>query len=369
MRAKSLFFFSISFFTVSLVCNANDLSKAYCEISGFDEELDEVTPLQSSTLPLRACFELQVDPNSPESKLRKNDHMSKTAIFNKNFLRYIKEDYNKSELTDLLSHDGSNISQFLKIVTDLNLDASTTYVGLRLFHNKIKSCDLVLGNVTSEIIEDFNENIARFFETPIDFYKTEIEIIRKNLEKIILSQLNDQFAKSEALSAFKIAQKISHEISKFIEQGLSHIENKYDEYKNKERLRQVVLRFIETLLGKTLWDDKAAESIWPSFVCISESLQKLAANGIIDHLDDLDDTLWSLTHCFSRYITSFGVTIPTAIYEKIEIDLRNNEISFLEEPEQDEGIKTKKEHIYEALFKSKIKAYAFEKKGIISQMI
>jgi len=39
----------------------------------------------------------------------------------------------------------------------------------------------------------------------------------------------------------------------------------------------------------------------------------------------------------------------------------------LEEPEQDDGIKTKKEHILEALMKAKFKAYAYEKKGIISQ--
>ena len=47
--------------------------------------------------------------------------------------------------------------------------------------------------------------------------------------------------------------------------------------------------------------------------------------------------------------TSFGISVPTSIYNKIDIDLRNGNISFLEEPEQDDGIKTKKEHILETL--------------------
>ena len=71
--------------------------------------------------------------------------------------------------------------------------------------------------------------------------------------------------------------------------------------------------------------------------------------------------------CFCRYFTSFGISVPTSVYNKVEVDLRNNEISFLEEPEQDDGIKTKKEHIHEALMKAKFKAYAYEKKGIISE--
>ncbi|KKQ11735.1 MAG: hypothetical protein US22_C0015G0006 [candidate division TM6 bacterium GW2011_GWF2_36_6] len=129
----------------------------------------------------------------------------------------------------------------------------------------------------------------------------------------------------------------------------------------------VILRFVETLLDKTVWDDNSAEEIWPSFISVSNNIQKLALTGIIDHLDDLDDLLWSLTHCFCRYFTSFGISVPTAIYNKIELDLKNSEISFLEEPEQDDGIKTKKEHILEALMKAKFKAYAYEKKGIISQ--
>lgn len=362
MKTKNLFYVIFVFVTSFFACNAN-----FEKVVDFENELSDGTPLQSSTLPLKAHFDEQLDQPIGSSKTGTGDLISRTAIFNQTFLQYVKEDYNKPELTELLSRDGSDITQFLKITTDLNLDASIAYVGLRLFHNKIKSCDLILGKVTNSIIENFNAYLGRYFDDTDDILKTELEIIRKNLEKIILNQLSDQFSNQETFNQSTIIKKFSDDIFALINQSYSHLQKKFEDNKTKERLRNLILRFIETLLDKTIWDDNSAEEIWPSFISLSNNILNLASTGIIDHFDDLDDLLWSLTHCFCRYFTSFGISVPTDIYKTIELELRNNSVSFLEEPEQDECIKTKKEHIHEALMKAKFKAYAYEKKGIISQ--
>lgn len=359
MKTKNLFCVIFVFVTSFFTCNAS-----FQRIIEFEDEINDGTPLQSSTLPLKVYFDEQVDQN----QTRACDLVSRTTILNQTFLQqYVKEHYNKPELTELFSHDGSDIAQFLKITTDLNLDESITYVGMRLFHNKIKSCDLILGKVTNSLLENFNEYLGRYFDETEDCFKTELEIIRNNLENIILNQLNDQFAKQVTFDKKNATQQITENIFALINQSVNHLQKKFDSNKTKERLRHVILRFVETLLDKTVWDDNNAEEIWPSFISISNNIQKLALTGIIDHLDDLDDLLWSLTHCFCRYFTSFGISVPTSIYDKIVIDLRKGNISFLEEPEQDDGIKTKKEHILDTLMRAKFKAYAYEKKGIISQ--
>jgi hypothetical protein len=367
MRTKSLFYGIFVFVACFLVFKYSNAQTNFAQLPGLENELDDTTPLQSSALPLKCYFYDQLDQAYEANLASTGDLVSRTAIFNQGFLQYVKEGYNKPEMTDLLSRDASDIVQFLKITSELNLDTSIAYFGMRLFHNKIKSCDLILGKVTRCILENFNEYLSRYFENQEDHYKTELEIIRKNLEKMILGKLSDQFARQEALDASNMARQISSEILTLIDQGLNQLQEKIYENITKERLRQVTLRFVETLLNKTVWDDNDAEQIWPSFISISNNLQCLAGTGIINHFDDLDDLLWSVTHCFCRYFASFGMTIPTAIYAKIEQDLRKNTVSFLEEPEQDEGIKTKKEHICEALFKAKVKAYAYEKQGIISQ--
>jgi hypothetical protein len=370
MRTKNLFYAFFVFIACFFVCKYSNANPNFQQLTSFEnevtDELNNTTPLQSCALSLKSYLDDQANENY-ESNSATGDLVSRTAIFNQTFLQYVKEGYNKPEMTDLLSRDGSDIAQFLKITSDLNLDTSIAYVGMRLFHNKIKSCDLILGKVSNGILENFNEYLSRYFENQEDFYRTEVEIIRKNLEKMILNKLSDQFAQQETLDASNIAKQISDEIAMLINQGLNQLQEKIYENTTKERLRQVTLRFVETLLNKTVWDDNDAEQIWPSFILISNNIQRMAGTGIINHFDDLDDLLWSLTHCFCRYFTSFGISVPTAIYAKIEQALRKNSVPFLEEPEQDEGIKTKKEHLYEALFKAKIKAYAYEKQGIISQ--
>ena len=59
-------------------------------------------------------------------------------------------------------------------------------------------------------------------------------------------------------------------------------------------------------------------------------------------------------------------TLSTAVVESIEEDLKNNVVFFLEVEEQDEGIKSKKEMIADAIVKAKAKAIALEQNGLFT---
>jgi hypothetical protein len=364
MEIKNGFlFFQVSIIFSSFtfaVCQDNSNLK---QIVDLEDELGIATPLQSSIVPLKSYFDVKAEPAHESCK-----DTEKLEIFNKNFLNYIREYYNKPEFTDVLTYDTNDICQFLQISSDFNLDPSATYVILRLFYNKIKSCDFIFSDAVNSVLESLNEHEAKFFITSTeDVYQEEIQAIRKNLEKIIFSQLNEQFAQNQALDASLMTKKITEDVFKFMQQSINNIQQKNESIKARERLRQMIKSFVDGLVGKTVWDEQKPEEIWSSFINISINLQKLCVNDIIDEMDDIDDLLWSLTHSFCRFFTSFGIAVPISIYEKIELDLKNNAVYFLEVPEQEDGIRTKKEHIYDALFKSKIKAYAFEKKGIIAQ--
>ncbi len=364
MEIKNIFlFFQISIistgFTFSLCQDSSDLK----QMVDFGDELSITTPLQSSIIPLKNYFDSQID-STHESR----ENSEKLEIFNKNFLLYIREYYNKPDFSEILTYDTTDVCQFLQISSDFNLDAGATYVILRLFCNKIKSCDFIFSDAVNNVLESLNSNVVRFFaDSPEDIYQEEIQIIRKNLEKIIFSQLNEQFVQPNVSDTSLITKKITEDVLKLLQQSINNMQHKNELIKIRERLRQMIKSFVEILVGKAIWDEQKPEEIWQSFISISLNLQKLGANNIIDEMDDIDDFLWSLTHSFCRFFNSFGIAVPIDIYEKIELDLKNNSVYFLEAPEQEDGIRTKKEHIYDALFKSKIKAYAFEKKGIIAQ--
>jgi hypothetical protein len=82
----------------------------------------------------------------------------------------------------------------------------------------------------------------------------------------------------------------------------------------------------------------------------------LAQYRIIDHMDDLDDLLWTLVHRFIFYIDLVGAELPVEFYERIEQDLVNRSVFFLEAKEQDDGITSKKQALIEALLKGKARA-------------
>jgi hypothetical protein len=115
-----------------------------------------------------------------------------------------------------------------------------------------------------------------------------------------------------------------------------------------------------------MWDHTSYESIWESILTIANSIQMLGVNGIIEYVDDLDDIFWSLTYRFCYFLDLVGSGLPTSFHENIENDIDSGVIFFLELPEQDEGIKSKKQILKEALLKAKIKAIAFEKRGLFT---
>ena len=131
----------------------------------------------------------------------------------------------------------------------------------------------------------------------------------------------------------------------------------------------MIIRFFETTLSKIIWNPNMYEGIWQSVLSIANGLQNLGLRGILDHMDDLDDLHWSLTYRFCFFLDLAGSHLPLEFFDEVENDLDSNVVFFLEMQEQDEGIKTKKEFITDALLKAKTKALAFERHGIFTDQV
>ncbi|MFH0898137.1 MAG: hypothetical protein V1855_01010, partial [bacterium] len=70
--------------------------------------------------------------------------------------------------------------------------------------------------------------------------------------------------------------------------------------------------------------------------------------------------LWSLVLRFCFYLELRGITLPSEFFDEVESDLASGAVFFLEEPELDVAIKTKKEILLEALMRAKAKSLAFK---------
>jgi hypothetical protein len=141
----------------------------------------------------------------------------------------------------------------------------------------------------------------------------------------------------------------------------------HDEAAMQERLRGVIFRLVDLLVSRTVWFVQQPESIWPSVLQAAHSISLLCSNGMITHLDDVDELHHSLITRFISFIDQCGHSLSVAWYTSLENDLTQGLVPFLETPELDGGITSKKELLMNALARGKVCAIAQEEHGIIIQ--
>jgi hypothetical protein len=349
---------------IGIYCSANTpkTDSNLQAIVDFSEFFGDETPTQFAAHNFKSFFEKNnVMPSESQQVIE-----SKTHAFQQSFLKYIKEVYNHRSYAERLSQDASHIVQFFEICNEMNLATDLAYIGIRLFYNKIKACELIDDTVILQVLDKMPALLDRYFKTNAESSTMrDITFIQKQTETLILTQFTDHLSEFKQHPDTFITQ-LSKEIATYFNNEYRNITELQHMNESKERLRQLIIRFYDTAISHAIWNIKAPEGIWRSFTSIAYGLQVLGNHNVINHMDDLDDLLWTLTHRFCFFLDLAGSSLPTTFYEEIEHDLQSKAIYFLEFKEQDAGITTKKEYLIDALIQAKTKAIAFERRGIIS---
>ncbi|MBY0352950.1 hypothetical protein K2W90_01125 [Candidatus Babeliales bacterium] len=378
MKRKKLFFLSLLFTALFLPLHSPLLTARKTSVKkvkslpkqlDFDDVLGkDITPLQFSTNSIRNYFR---SLNCSQLALRSRTKKAKEHDFNLSMNKFIKEMYNARSYAQTLSQDGTNIVEFLTLAHELNLGAHEVYVGMRLFNQKLKAwdCELVDNTVVLQILPAFAEALPHYLNKKAvkNSKKNDLRFIRRHTENLLISRFTEKF-RSFKKDPDVFLSDLSYDIAASIKKQLRIHEQKSaqeeEEQEVRTRLRQQTVRFLETMLTKQIWNFRSPEGVWDSFLTVANDLQLLGTNGVIDHMDDLDGLLWDHTNRFCYYLDLTGGAQPMDFFDEIEQDLANGVIYFLEADEQDDGIKTKKETLLDALAQAKMKAVAFER-GII----
>lgn len=326
----------------------------------------ETTPSAFCMRSLRSYFNNH-SPQFFDKALQLEKPKTNTALFQNSFLRFIGEEYNQSNYANKLSQDASHIIELLEIGDEMDLSVDHVYVCLRLFYNKLKAAEIIDDTVVTQLLNSVPPLLVKHFHSEeAESPKMDLSFIKRNYENLLLSRFTDhhiQFKKSPDIFLADLA----HELSTLFQQEQEKITKKIENHEYRERLRQIIIRFFETTLSKTIWNPNSHESIWSSFISIGNGLRSLATNNIINHLDDLDDLFRSLTLRFCYNVDLYGGALPLQFFDEVDDDLNHGVVLFLEADEQDAGIKSKKDELREHLLQAKTKALAYVKSGIISQ--
>ena len=376
MKTKKLFSILLTLSLTIVPAQTENTKKAQEQTAKISNDLEKyfqqqyIAPSQVSIISIKHYFQnFMRSPINTTNKLEiKTFKKAQQEKLNQTKINFIKEVYNEKGYAKKLSQDGSDIIDALKVSSGLKLNAEYDYTWLRLFHNKAKECEMVDDTVLLQLLESLPTLLERHFSEEKEYNAPSFNFLKESIEKTLIFKFTDHLTDFQN-DPNTFMSDMSAQIAKQFRQEVKKAEKTFTKQENQWRLRQVTIKLLEVLANKTVWDHSAYEGVWPSVISCANGFQLLGSHGILDHMDDLDDLQWSLTHRFKYFIKQVGSQMPMAFYEEIENDLTSRIVFFLETQEQDTGVKSKKEVLMETLQKAKAKAVAFERNGLFTDQI
>jgi len=358
MKRKCIVLLLIAIYisSTSIICSTDDTS---------DLENDEIIieKLNSQSPSEISCVNIQHQLcKSAEINNGKEDSKEKIKIFNSSLGQFLKEEYNSLDYADYVSQNGTHFVELIKIIDFMNLgeDATTYfYTIFKLFNDKFKETEVIDHTVVIHTLREIAPIVGKYLAP--DKKTNHLELIKKQLEGMI------QFKLTEHLNQITSPTEESNNLASDLTQIFMNFEKTAkDSIENSCKLKGIIVSFFENILGKAVWSKTFYESNWLSFKTIGDLINKLQQNNTIDDEDEIDRIKWSLVHGFGKFTNIFSIAFPLEFYAEIEDDIKNKAVPMLEEEEQDDFIKTKKETILSYLADAETKALAYEKVGIIS---
>ena len=305
----------------------------------------------------------------------------KNAFYCKAMSLFVSKIYNTPKYAERLSQDTTHVTELLHLAGEYGLGQEAVYTGLRLFHNKLKEADLIDDSATGHMLEKFPELLEKFFtaDEPAAEKLTSLHSPAKVMENMLLADFTAHIQQPKVeLDTFfsNLARKMATAVPQEKPQDS-------DRFMMRERLRTQVSSFLEQIIGKTMWYPQNHEDIWDgriykddgsskrnpsSVLAMAHNINMLGASGVLNHMDDVDNLLWSVVHRFSFFLDQYGARLPRSFFAQIREAIQQKQVFFLNSPELDEGIKTKKDTLLDALTRAEAKAVALSH-GILSDAL
>lgn len=257
---------------------------------------------------------------------------------------------------EFLPNNFSHMLQFLQHGVDTQQGTAYAQSVFKLFSNKLKSASYINAYVFNDMLKPLQGMLTHYFVAP---KPRDVQQLKLSVNDVLYSSFLSQFDffKRDPKTFFN---NLSHEILTSLNHDLNSSKKEF----KQEQLRQTAVRFFELCVSKLIWSPEEPEEIWKSIKTVCQQLGNLMENHIIEDVDHLDDLLWSVTHRFCFFVDLTGADLPIPFYHKVRQDLLRKVPLLCKLEEQEKLIRSKSDHIMQALFAGEASARAQES-GII----
>ncbi len=312
------------------------------------QEVDEYLSVPNATVtPIR--FTHQQPNKDAEKKL--NLFFNRIEFTHNGISSFFAHTFNRKEYgTDFLPHNFTHLAQFIEYSQQANQSPEFTEGVLRLFNQKIKMSSYV----SAPAFERLLLQTSPYFEYQLAQKETPLW---HGLKDHITSTFKTKFS-----SLQKQPMQFFEDLSKELSTKLT-VENS-----TPERVRFTLLRLLTSTCDKLVWSPTDQAQTWNSFKAIGSTLERLHKKKVIPDELDANDIYWSLIERYAYFLELVGSQLSLETCGKIKSDLKENNLTWLQIPEQEPGLQTKVERLAEVLLETEAKIRA-NKYGLITDTV
>lgn len=273
---------------------------------------------------------------------------------------YLQTIFNDPSYTqNFLPYSFSHFIQFLEHAHSTHQTTDFMEYSLRLFCNKIKAAPHICADAFAEMVEELPRLMTK--NIMHEYPEINFDDIQNSFKNTMYEMFLNRF------SAFK------QEPEKFLNDLSSALVKKVDaaycleERLARERLTQMIVRFLDITTLKLMWSPVDQEAVWKSVLEISERLATLMDKNIITR-DGLDDVYRSLIERFCYFLDLAGSELSADVLKKIKEDVLEGKAMLFQLEEQEDLIETRAERLLHMVVQTEAKQEA-KKFGLITDVI
>jgi hypothetical protein len=227
----------------------------------------------------------------------------------------------------------------------------------KLFNNKIKGSPYISAYGLLEFLEhlpttlDYLKELKPLAVTSVRYY----DELHNLLYDAFLTKFDE--LKTDPNTFFT---SLTTNVISLISQHLAKPTVDITQYETLNDVQPMLIRFLDTALGKLLWNIKEPEAIWTATKGITTELETLYDKEFIKDLNDLDDLYWTLIHRFTLFLDLSADKLPLELLHDIHNDVVSENLVLTAIPEQESYLTTKKQILEIALTNAISKRLSYE---------
>ena len=245
-----------------------------------------------------------------------------------------------------------HINDLLEQTASIRMPVPYVYSVVSLFHQKLKESLWI-----NPFAFDFA--VKSLITTTREIINTQQTSSKNILQTIIVEHCTnsmEQWYTNKNLFADELAAKIC-------------ACNYADTSRENNRLRDMIVRFMESAFDKLVWNPRDEVATWESFKHLGELTLQMRRDNIIKSDDAINMLLWSLVSRYSHFLDNTGTMMGKQTIDTIYQECSRNKDQGLHEPlgvpEREDLMTTKQEFLLKHINKLHIKAIAYEKEGLL----